>query len=111
MIGTWGYYETNENGQAVAFAPAMTGDINITESDTTPGEFTIDYVLTDDNIDEPHTMTAHFVGTFDISDHTGSDAAVTGLAIPDGNGMAAAPVTAPESRIMHTGSSLKAAQR
>lgn len=56
MIGTWGYYETNENGQAVAFAPAMTGDINITESDTTPGEYTIDYVLTDDNIDEPHTI-------------------------------------------------------
>lgn len=71
MIGTWGYYETNANGKAAAFAPALTGDIVVDESGSGASKrYTIDYVLTDDNPEEPHTMTASFSGTFDIKDAT-----------------------------------------
>lgn len=74
MIGTWGYYETNSAGKAVAFAPALTGDIVITQHEDEVGAmiYTIDYVLTDDNLEEPHTMTAKFEGAFDISDKSGT---------------------------------------
>lgn len=77
MIGTWGYYETNAAGKAVAFAPALTGDIVIREKEGEAGKtiYTIEYVLTDDNLEEPHTMTAKFEGTFDISDESQSAAA------------------------------------
>lgn len=76
MIGTWGYYETNENGRASAFAPGMTGDIVVTEADGADGTvYTIEYVLTDDDPVEPHTMTAKFTGTFDITDKTAPSAA------------------------------------
>lgn len=108
MIGTWGYYETNEDGRAVAFAPAMSGEISISESETTAGEFTIDYVLTDDNTDEPHTMTAHFVGTFDITDHTQSGTGANGIApIQEGTATSAA-VSAPEGRMMKISGTRKA---
>ena len=110
MIGTWGYYETNEDGRAVAFAPAMFGDITITESETTPGQFIIDYVLTDDNLDEPHTMTAHFTGTFDITDHTESASAAEYL-LPAGNDVRRAPVAAPEGRRLRCEEVLKAVRR
>ena len=111
MIGTWGYYETNEDGRAVAFAPAMFGDITITESETTPGQFIIDYVLTDDNLDEPHTMTAHFTGTFDITDHTESASAAEYLPLPAGNDVRRAPVVAPEGRRLRCEEVLKAVRR
>lgn len=75
MIGTWGYYETNENGRAVAFAPALLGDIVVGESGSGESKrYTIDYVLTDDNLEEPHTMTASFSGTFELKDATQANA-------------------------------------
>ncbi len=83
MIGTWGYYETNANGKAVAFAPALTGDIVVGESGSGASKrYTIDYVLTDDNTEEPHTMTASFSGTFDIRDATQQTSAAPGLQVP-----------------------------
>lgn len=77
MIGTWGYYETNAAGKAVAFAPALTGDVVVGQSTGQDGKmrYTIRYVLTDDDLEEPHTMTAEFEGTFDITDATASAAA------------------------------------
>lgn len=77
MIGTWGYYETNSDGRAVAFAPALTGDIVVTklEGEGSEATYVIDYVLTDDNLEEPHTMTAKFEGTFNITDKSGSTTA------------------------------------
>lgn len=77
MIGTWGYYETNAAGKAVAYAPALTGDIVVKEAGGEGGKtvYTIEYVLTDDNLEEPHTMTAKFEGTFDITDKSAAASA------------------------------------
>lgn len=88
MIGTWGYYETNEDGRAVAFAPALTGDIVVAQQAGENGEtiYTIDYVLTDDNLDEPHTMTAKFEGKFEITDRSESAATASVTAVPAPNG-------------------------
>lgn len=70
MVGTWGYYEENAAGKATAFAPAIAGNIVVTESAGPAGKtlYTINYVLTDDNLETPHTMTAKFEGTFNITD-------------------------------------------
>ena len=87
MIGTWGYYETNSDGRAVAFAPALTGDIIVAQHESEEGEtiYTIDYVLTDDNLEEPHTMTAKFEGTFDISDSNETTTAASVTAASSSN--------------------------
>ncbi|MEG1886384.1 MAG: hypothetical protein RR182_08925, partial [Alistipes sp.] len=70
MIGTWGYYEENAAGKAVAFAPSIKGDLVIAKVEGDQTRYTIEYVMTDDNLAEPHTMTAHFKGSFEITDHT-----------------------------------------
>lgn len=111
MIGTWGYYETNENGRPVAFAPALTGDIVVREAESKGGKtvYTIEYVLTDDNPEEPHTMTAKFEGVFDITDQT-QPAALTVALLP----APAAKQTLqpkPAARRLLTGSPRKAVRR
>lgn len=111
MIGTWGYYETNANDKAVAFAPAIAGDIVVKESDGEGGKtvYTIEYVLTDDNLEEPHTMTAKFEGTFNITDKSGTTSAPAArLAAPAGK---QAPVVKPAARRLSTANFQKEVRR